>query len=301
MSTRRSPARRRYANNRSGSAASPARRAAASPARRAAATWLAAAAILALTAACSSGDSGDAGTSGDPEPSDTAGEGGGDQTLTVFAAASLTEPMEDLLEMFAEDHPDVRIEPAVYDGSSTLVTQLTEGAQADVLATANTSTMEDLVAAFPDQNLEPTLFATNTLVIAVPEGNPLGITSLADLDEATFVTCAPEVPCGAAATELFDLAGFGGEPVSLEQNVTAAAERVVSGEVDAALVYATDVTSRENELEAVVPGEAAEVVNEYPIVALQDSVLGQELVDLVMSEDGMHVLVGYGFGVPEAQ
>src|SRR5699024_978468 len=209
-------------------------------------------------------------------------------------------PMDDLLDMFAEDHPDVTIQPAVYDGSSTLVTQLSEGAHADVLATANTSTMDDLVAAFPDQDYQPRLFATNTLVIAVPSGNPLGITGLADLTDATFVTCAPEVPCGAAATELFDLAGFAGEPVSLEQNVTAAAERVASGEVDAALVYATDVAPRADELEPVVPDEAAEVVNEYPILALQDSELGQELVDLVLSEDGMHVLSGYGFGVPEA-
>lgn len=259
--------------------------------------WLAGAAILALTAACSSGDSGDSDPTGD---ADGGGEGG-DQTLTVFAAASLTEPLDELLEIFAEDHPDVTIEPAVYDGSSTLVTQLTEGAQADVLATANTSTMDDLVAAFPDEGYEPTLFATNTLVIAVPEGNPQGITGLADLNESTFVICAPEVPCGAAATELFDLAGFEGEPISLEQNVTAAAERVASGEVDAGLVYATDVTSRDDELDSVVPDEAADVINEYPIVALEGSELGQELVDLVLSEDGMHVLTSYGFGVPEGQ
>ena len=256
------------------------------------------AAALALTTACGAGASGDPGTN---EPAgDPAGDSGADQTLTVFAAASLAEPMGDLLDMFAEDHPEVTIQPAVHDGSSTLVTQLTEGAHADVLATANTATMDDLVAAFPDQDYQPTLFATNTLVIAVPTGNPLGITGLADLTEATIVTCAPEVPCGAAATELFDRAGFDGQPVSLEQNVTAAAERVASGEVDAALVYATDVASRSDELAAVVPADAAEVVNSYPILALEDSELGQELVDLVLSEDGMHVLAGYGFGTPEA-
>lgn len=255
--------------------------------------WFAGAALLMLSAACGAGDAGPS------DPGEAAGGDESDQTLTVFAAASLAEPMDDLLEMFAEDHPEVTIEPAVYDGSSTLVTQLTEGAQADVLATANTSTMDNLVAAFGDQDLQPTLFATNTLVIAVPEGNPAGITGLADLNDAAFVTCAPEVPCGAAATELFEVAGFEGEPISLEQNVTAAAERVVSGEVDAGLVYGTDVTSRDGELDAVVPEEAADVVNEYPIVALEDSELGQDLVDLVMSEDGMHVLAGYGFGVPE--
>lgn len=257
------------------------------------APWLAGAAVLALTAACS-------GSSSAQEPSGPAGQGQDDQTLTVFAAASLAEPMDDLLAMFAEDHPEVTIQPAVYDGSSTLVTQLTEGAHADVLATANTATMDDLVAAFPEQDYQPTLFATNTLVIAVAKGNPLGITSLADLTRATFVTCAPEVPCGAAATTLFDLAGFDGEPVSLEQNVTAAAERVASGEVDAALVYATDVASRSGELDAVVPTDAAEVVNAYPIVALNGSELGQELVDLVLSEDGVHVLTSHGFGMPEA-
>lgn len=258
------------------------------------APWLAAAATLALAAACGSGD----GTETDPEGG---AHGGGDQTLTVFAAASLTEPMDDLLEMFAEDHPDVTVEPAVYDGSSTLVTQLSEGAQADVLATANTSTMDDLVAAFPEQGYEPELFATNTLVIAVPAGNPLGIGGLTDLNDASFVVCAPEVPCGAAATELFELAGFEGEPISLEQNVTATAERVASGEVDAGLVYATDVASRADDLEAVVPDAAAEVVNEYPIVALDGSELGQELVDLVLSEDGLAVLGDYGFGAPETQ
>src|SRR5699024_10692150 len=159
------------------------------------------AAALALTTACGAGASGDPGT--DDPAGDPASDSGTDQTLTVFAAASLAGPMDDLLDMFAEDPPDVTIQPAVYDGSSTLVTQLSEGAHADVLATANTSTMDDLVAAFPDQDYQPTLFATNTLVIAVPKGNPLGITSLADLNDATFVTCAPEVPCGAAATELF--------------------------------------------------------------------------------------------------
>lgn len=256
--------------------------------------WLAGTALLTLTAACSSG--GPAASDG----SASADQTGAEQTLTVYAAASLAEPMDDLLAMFAEEHPEVQIEPAVYDGSATLVTQLTEGAPADVLATANTATMDDLVDAFPEQDYQPTQFATNSLVIAVPEGNPLGITDLGDLTEASFVACAPEVPCGTAAAELFDLTGFEGEPVSLEQNVTAAAERVVSAEVDAALVYATDVAFREDELDAVVPEHAADVVNEYPILALQDSELGQELVDLVRSEAGMHVLVRYGFGLPEA-
>src|SRR5699024_650640 len=114
------------------------------------------------------------GASGQSSPSDSG------PSLTVFAAASLAEPMDDLLEVFVEEHPDVDVQPAVYDGSSTLVTQLTEGADADVLATANTTTMDDLVAEFDDRDLQPTPFATNTLVVAVPKGNPMGIEGLDD-------------------------------------------------------------------------------------------------------------------------
>src|SRR5699024_5687941 len=126
----------------------------------------------------------------------------GEQSLTVFAAASLAEPMDDLLNLFAEQHPDVTVQPGVYDGSSTLVTQLTEGADADVLATANSDTMHDLVSAFDERDLPPTLFATNSLVIAVPRGNPKNIGDLDDLNEARFVVCAQKVPCGEGAQEL---------------------------------------------------------------------------------------------------
>src|SRR5699024_5751541 len=168
---------------------------------------LAGAAVLALSSCSGS-------VSGQSAPTEE------EQSLTVFAAASLAEPMDDLLEIFAEQHPDVTVQPGVYDGSSTLVTQLTEGADADVLATANTDTMDDLVSAFDERDLQPTLFATNTLVIAVPQGNPKNIEDLDDLHQARFVVCAPQVPCGAAAQELFEASGFDGEASSQEQNVT---------------------------------------------------------------------------------
>src|SRR5699024_3332448 len=247
---------------------------------------LAGAAALALTG-CAGGASGQSSPSGS-EPS-----------LTVFAAASLAEPMDDLLDLFAEDQPQVDVQPAVYDGSSTLVTQLVEGADADVLATANTVTMDDLVSTFDERDLQPTLFATNTLVIAVPKGNPQGIEDLDDLSDARFVVCAPQVPCGAAAQDLFDVSGFDGAAISQEQNVTAAARRVTSGAADAALVYATDVASRPDELDAVVPAKADQVVNQYPIVTLnQDSAAAEEFTDLVLSDQGQEILSGYGFGAP---
>ncbi|CAM3643022.1 molybdate ABC transporter substrate-binding protein [Occultella aeris] len=251
------------------------------------------AAGLAL-AACSSGG-------GDEDPtgagtSETAEDVGG--TLTVFAAASLQESFDELLAAFAEQHPDVEVAPAVYDGSSTLATQLEEGASADVLATANEETMQrittgDLAARAPE------LFATNTLVIAVPTGNPEGIADLPDLDDTTFVICAPEVPCGDATVELFEVAGFDGTPVSQEQNVTAVAERVVNGDVGAGLVYGTDVASRSDELEAVVPTGADGIVNDYPIVELDGAQPAAALfVEFVLSDEGQAVLAEYGFGAP---
>lgn len=235
------------------------------------------------------------GASGHSAPADTSGQ---EQTLTVFAAASLADPMDDLLTEFAQEHPNVQVRPAVYDGSSTLVTQLIEGADADVVATADTATMDRLVRHRDPVEAEPELFATNTLVIAVPEGNPQHIQSLADLHRVRFVTCAPQVPCGSAAAELFEISGFDGAPISQEQSVTAAARRVVSGAADAALVYATDVSAREDELDAVVPAQADQVVNHYPILTLDDSRAAEEFTDLVLSDHGQAVLADYGFGAP---
>lgn len=256
---------------------------------------LATAAALML-AGCGGGATG-AGPPAGTQTSD--GSDGSQTTLTVFAAASLAEPMDELLDRFAQYHPDVQVRPAVFDGSATLVTQLIAGADADVLATANTATMDRLLTEREDITAEPELFATNTLVIAVPEGNPLGIETLADLNQARFVVCAPKVPCGAAAQELFEISGFDGAAISREQNVTAAARRVLTGAADAALVYATDVASRQGELDAVVPDKAAQVVNQYPIITLnQQSRAAREFTALVQSEDGQELLAGYGFGTP---
>ena len=223
--------------------------------------------------------------------------GGDSGRLTVFAAASLQGAFTELAEVFAQAHPEVTVAPVVFDGSSTLATQLEEGAEADVFASADETTMGRITAAGLDA-ADAALFATNTLVIAVPQGNPRGVAALSDLIGLDVVVCSVEVPCGRAAGALLDVAGETLTPVSLEQNVTAVAERVVSGEVDAGLVYATDVVARQDELDAVVPAQAADVVSSYPIVALDASEVGQQFVDLVLSAEGRDVLTRYGFGTP---
>lgn len=220
--------------------------------------------------------------------------GGNEQGgLTVFAAASLQEAFDDLLTRFGEEHPEVEIAPAVYDGSSTLVTQLQEGAQADVLATANEPTMAGALEAGVTTS-PPELFASNALVIAVPANNPHGITDLPDVLGLDYAICAEQVPCGDATARLFAQAGLSAEAISEEQNVTSVANRVSAGEVDAGFIYSTDVAARPG-LTGITP-QAAQIINFYPVATTSESEVGRAFVEFVLSEEGRAVLESYGFG-----
>ncbi|WP_314098453.1 molybdate ABC transporter substrate-binding protein [Microbacterium foliorum] len=232
-----------------------------------------------------------------PTPTATADASGStvSGTLTVYAAASLSGAFDEIGAAFTEANPDVDVS-GVYDGSSTLVTQLREGAPADVFASADEANMQKL----EDAAVDPTLFASNTLVIAVPTGNPGGVETLADLADVTTVLCAPEVPCGAASATLLSNAGVAVEASSLEQNVTAVLTKVAAGEADAGLVYATDVIDRDD-VEVIVPDGAGEVVNHYPIAALseaQNPAAAEAFVAFVLSDEGQRILADFGFGAP---
>ncbi|EHR63324.1 molybdate ABC transporter substrate-binding protein [Saccharomonospora cyanea] len=231
------------------------------------------------------------------------GGGGGQRVLTVFAAASLTEVFTDLERRFEQTHDgiDVRLNLA---GSSRLAQQIVEGAPADVFASADTEPMARLEK---DGLLDgpATPFATNTLTIAVPRGNPAGITGLADLADpgVTVVVCAPAVPCGAAAKRVQRLAGVTLRPASEEADVRSVLTKVEVGEADAGLVYATDVhhTAASGRVEAVAFPEAAEVVNTYPVAVPADAAeaaSARRFVDLVLSEEGRRSLREAGFGLP---
>lgn len=253
--------------------------------------------LAALAAAAAIGLAGCAATPGsEPEASDS-GEISG--KLSVYAAASLASAFDRIAEEFETENPGLDILPLVYDGSSTLARQIVEGAPADVFATAdetNMETVEDagLVAGSAE------LFASNTLVIVVPAGNPGRVTSLDDLanPDRSIVLCAPEVPCGAATVALLAGAAVEAEPVSVEQNVTAVLTKVATGEADAGLVYRTDVVDRDD-VESIVPDEAAEVVNRYPIAALADAEnpeAAAAFVAFVLGTRGQEILADSGFG-----
>jgi len=273
--------------------------------RTAAVRALALTAVLAL-AACSDGTDGPA----DASTSTSTGTAGPELTgdLTVFAAASLQGAFDELATTFMEQHPSVQVAPVTYDGSSTLVTQLVEGASADVLATADEKNMTTVVDAGLVEGT-PTVFTTNTLQIVVAAGNPQHVRSLADLatlasSGGTVVLCAPEVPCGSAAHKALDDAGVTFTPASEEQNVKAVLTKVQTGDADAGVVYRTDVLGAGETVEGVDVAEAASAVNQYPIALLAEPTrthgddVAQAFVDLVLSDEGQQVLADHGFVSP---
>ncbi len=221
--------------------------------------------------------------------------------LHVYAAASLKTTFEQLADEFEDQHDDVEVE-FNFAGSSDLVSQIQNGAGADVFASADEANMTKLV----DDDLAadaPQLFATNTLIIAVPKGNPAGITSLADLAKSgvKLVVCAPEVPCGAAAGRAEEAAELDWKPVSEEASVTDVLNKVITGEADAGLVYVTDVIAAGDKVEGIAFPEAEATLNKYPIATVKGSdneKLANAFADLVLSEKGRSILEGAGFALP---
>lgn len=228
--------------------------------------------------------------------------GGSDRTeLTVFAAASLTSTFEVFEQSFEESHPDADVRLS-FGGSSDLVAQIEEGAAADVFASADQPTMDRLISSHAT-GPDPVEFATNTLVAVVAAGNPLRISTMADLarTDVDLVVCAPEVPCGRAARTAADGQGVALTPVSEEQSVTDVLAKVRAGEADVGLVYTSDVRAAGDDVEGLALPGLDRVVNHYPVVVVDDTdqfALASEFVDLVRSPAGQQVLAEAGFGPP---
>jgi molybdate transport system substrate-binding protein len=248
-------------------------------------------ASLMLPAAC--------GRTHDSTSAGSSGKGG--KTLFVFAAASLTGTFTKLGKTFEAAHPGVTVK-FDFAGSSTLAQQITQGAPADVFAAASPATMKTVTDAKAAAG-QPKVFVRNRLEIAVPPANPGRVKTLKDLTNPKLkvVECAPEVPCGAAAVKALGAAGLTVKPVSQEQDVKAALSKVQLNEADAALVYRTDVRSAAGKVTGIDFPEAAQAINDYPIVVLakapQPALAGQ-FVQLVLSGQGRAVLTQAGFESP---
>jgi molybdate transport system substrate-binding protein len=222
-------------------------------------------------------------------------------SITVFAAASLTDAFEEIGTAFTAANPDADVTFS-FAGSSDLVAQINEGAPADVFAAADQANMEGLTEAAGHAG-EPEVFATNRLAIITGPGNPHGITGVDDLADPDLivVTCATEVPCGRYAQEVFDAAGATVTPKSFEESVRGVANKVTLGEADAGIVYATDVLAAGDEAAGVEIPDDINVVARYPIVTTADAAnpaTAQAFVAFVLGPAGRQILAGHCFTGP---
>jgi molybdate transport system substrate-binding protein len=221
--------------------------------------------------------------------------------LTVFAASSLTDAFTEIGTAFEAGNPGTEVTFS-FAASSELAGQINEGAPADVFASADVGNMTKVVDA-GNAAADPAVFATNAAEIIVAAGNPKGITGVADLADPDLivVTCAPEVPCGKYAQQVFDAAGVSVTPKSLEQNVRGVVSKVTLGEADAGIVYVTDVRAAGDQAAGVPIPSDINVVANYPIVVTTtaaDPATARAFVEFVRSSAGQAILAGYGFGAP---
>ena len=238
------------------------------------------------------------------EASSGGGGGGSDKetgTLNVLAAASLTETFTSLAKDFEADHPGVTVKLA-FDSSATLAEQVTQGAPADVLATADEATMQTVVDAGGTEG-DPQLFATNHLQMVVPKDNPANIRQFSDLEKpgVKYVVCVDSAPCGKLAAKVLAATGIKAKPASEEVDVKAVLSKVELGEADAGLVYATDAVAGDDLVKPIDIPTSNENLNSYPIAALADAKkpgLAKEWVDLVTGAQGQQALADAGFGKP---
>jgi molybdate transport system substrate-binding protein len=220
--------------------------------------------------------------------------------LLVSAAASLTDAFGEVEAAFEEENPDVDVVLNL-GSTSALREQILEGAPADVFGSANTSNMDQLVEAGEVAG-EPEIFVTNLLQIAVPAGNPGEVTGLEDFarEELVIGLCAEDVPCGDFGRQALENAGVTPSLDTNEPDVRALLTKIESDELDAGIVYVTDVLSATG-VEGVEIPAAVNVVAEYPIAVLARAPnpdAASAWVEFVLSEEGQAILTSYGFTSP---
>ncbi len=234
------------------------------------------------------------------------------QTLTVFAAASLTDAFKDMARAFETVHPGVTVTLS-FAGSQTLRTQIEQGAPADVFASANTKEMSALVSDGDVDRSAPQVFLSNKLVVILPADNPAGLQSLGDLARPgiKLVLAAEDVPAGNYARQALDLmdARFGkhykeqvlANVVSNEEDVKHVVAKVQLGEADAGIVYTSDAVAAQQLKSIEIPADL-NVIAAYPIAALAGSSkadLASDFVSYVLSADGQALLEKWGFAPAE--
>ena len=221
-------------------------------------------------------------------------------TITVFAAASLKETFTQIGKQFETAHPGDTVKFS-FGASSTLATQITSGAPADVFASAAPKNMQTVVSAGDASN--PQDFAKNTAEVAVPPSNPAKVTSVNDLAKSSVkvALCQPQVPCGVVAAQVFKYTGITVTPVTLQPDVKSVLTQVELGNVDAGVVYVTDVKAAGTKVTAVPISASDNASTTYPIATISSSKnqsIAQAFVAYVLSPQGQAVLSAAGFQGP---
>jgi molybdate transport system substrate-binding protein len=251
------------------------------------------AAALAAVAAAGCSSSGPGSSSG-------AGASPSGGTITVFAAASLTESFTQLGKQFEAAHPGDTVKFS-FGPSSGLAEQITSGAPADVFASAAPANMDQVVSAGDASS--PQNFAKNVMEVATPPDNPGNVESVKDLadDSVKVALCQPQVPCGVVAAEVFKNAGLTVKPVTLQPDVKSVLTQVETGNVDAGMVYVTDVQAAGSKVKGVTIPASDNASTLYPIATINSSKHkseAQAFMNYVLSPAGQQVLAAAGFQKP---
>lgn len=254
------------------------------------------AATAVLVAGCGSSGSSGAGSSGS-----ASGTGDLTGTITVLAAASLQGSFTTISKQFEKAHPGTTVKLS-FGGSSALASSIVSGSPADVFASASTKNMTTVTKA-GDAN-DPTDFASNTMEIAVPPSNPGKVTKLSDLTKSSVkvALCQAEVPCGATAQKIFTKTDLTVKPVTQEADVKSVLSKVQLGEVDAGMVYVTDVKAAGSKVKGVSIPTAQNSSTAYPIATLKDSknsAVATAFMQYVLSAKGRTALKAAGFSDPQ--
>ena len=268
--------------------------------RRLALTVVALAAAAVAGCSSSSSPSTPSGSTSSPAAAAGSSSAGQTGTITVFAAASLKETFTELGKQFEAAHPGDTVKFS-FGASSALATQINSGAPADVFASASPKNMNQVVTAGNASN--PQDFAKNVMEVAVPPSNPAKVTSVNDLAKSSVKTalCQPQVPCGVVAAEVFKNAKITVKPVTLQPDVKSVLTQVELGNVDAGVVYVTDVQAAGAKVKGVTIPADVNASTLYPIAVLTHSKepsIAQAFVAYVLSPTGEQVLKAAGFAQP---
>ena len=259
-----------------------------------------AAAAVSVAAGCSSSKNSPSSPPASPGAGDATSGPAISGTVTVFAAASLKEAFTTLASQFESDHPGSHVKLS-FGASSDLAEQINQGAPADVFASASPKNMQQVISAGGAST--STNFVKNVMEVAVPPSNPAHVTSVTDLAKSSVkvALCQPQVPCGSTAQKVFTNAGITVKPVTLEPDVKSVLGKVTLGEVDAGMVYVTDVLAAGSAVKGVEIPDNVNASTTYPIAALSKApnpTTAAAFVAYVLSPAGQQVLSAAGFQSP---